>query len=896
MGEQKCRDLRVEHLIRPIAVPTASPRFSWIADHAQTAYRLVVTDAAGRAAWDSGRVDSRESSLVAYVGRPLDAGADYEWHVQSWAGAELREGRSSFETAPDLDAWDAPWVEPAQKPTEVERWSLFDWIRGAGPATAIEERLRPVQLLRQSFVLGEAPVRARLRMTAHGVYSAWLGGQRVGDEVLAPGFDSYEHRVSVQTYDVSDLLSAGENVLALALADGWWAGRIGLTGSSAQFGDRTAATWRLEVKFADGSSRVIRAGDDVCSAPGPWRYADLFVGEHFDARALPTGWDLPGFDDASWTAVADRGVDATTLVPFRGEPVRRILELPAVAVRDTAEGWIVDFGQVVAGRVRLALRGLTAGREVAVEHTETLDADGDWFVNISGINKEQADVFISAGDAEMQWEPEFTFHGFRYARIRGVDSLQAADAVAVVLSSDLEQTGRLRTSDPRLNRLHENVVWSQRANFLSIPTDCPQRERAGWTGDLQVFVQAAANNAHILPFVSRWLDNLRADQLADGRVRITSPYSPFDGEAAASAQGIGSIVAAAGWSDAIAIVPWTLYERYGDTRVLEENYDAVLAWIRYQTRTAAAELRDEYAGGTTERRTRQALLYNTGLQFGDWLTPSTMEGRPTHEAIGIAPALTSELVAPMFQAHTLTIAARMAEVLGHAEVAELTERAAAVRAAFADEYIAADGSLPVEMQGMYALALGLDMVPAELRPAVGDRLAALVRARGGRLDTGFLSMPYLLDALWNAGHRDLAREVLWQSEAPSWLYEVDRGATTIWEAWDAIAPDGSIRPMSFNHYAFGCVDDWLFRRVAGIIPAAPGWRRAVIDPDFGCGVDHVDAAVGTPYGELAVSWRREGESVSIRTAVPFGVEADLVAGGERIPLAPGLAERMLSAV
>ena len=887
MGDGRCHDLRVEHQIRPIAIPTATPRFSWIAGHAQSAFRIVVTDSTGGTAWDSGRVDSGETSLIAYGGEPLDNGADYEWRMMSWSGDEMREARSSFGTAPDLGAWDAPWIGPVQQPTEIERWSLFDWIRGAGPAAPAEERLRPVQLLRQRFDLISAPVRARLRMTARGVYSAWLGGERVGDEVLAPGFDSYQHRISVQTYDVTDQLAAGENVLAVALADGWWAGRIGLTGSSAQFGDRTCATWRLEMSYADGRTEVVRSGDDVRSSPGPWTHADLFIGERLDARSPSFGWQTPGFDDAGWSPVQDRGADAAALVPFSGEPVRRVLTLPAVDVRETPDGWIVDFGQVIAGRVRLTLHGLPAGREVIVEHTETLDADGAWFVNIAGINKEQTDTYISAGDAEIEWEPEFTFHGFRYARIRGVDTLSAADAVAVVLSSDLDYTGRFRTSDARLNRLHENVVWSQRANFLSIPTDCPQRERAGWTGDLQVFAPAATNNADVAAFLARWLESLRADQLADGRITITSPRSPFDADAAASAQGIGAIVAAAGWSDAIAIVPWTLYERYGDVRVLEENYDALRAWIGYQTRTAADELRDEYADASAERRSRQALLYNTGEHFGDWLTPSTLEGRPLHEAIGIAPALTSELVAPMFQAHTLTLAARIAEVLGRADAGELRAHADRVRAAFAAEYIAPDGSLPVELQGMYALALGLDLVPTSLRHAAGERLAELVRARGNRLDTGFLSTPYLLDALWDTGHRDLARAVLLQREAPSWLYEVDRGATTVWEAWDGIDPDGSVRAVSLNHYAFGCVDDWLYRRVAGIRPASPGWRSAVIEPDLDAGVRSVEAAVPTPYGELAVAWEREGGTASIRVEVPHGVSARLVLPEEVRDLPPG---------
>ena len=360
-----------------------------------------------------------------------------------------------------------------------------------------------------------------------------------------------------------------------------------------------------------------------------------------------------------------------------------------------------------------------------------------------------------------------------------------------------------------------------------------------------------------MPFLSRWLDNLRADQLPDGRIPIFSPRSPFDAEAAANAQGIGSIVAAAGWSDAIAIVPWTLYERYGDRRVLEENYDAMLRWIEYQRahggRRAAAGARGRRAAGRSAARA-QALLYNTGVHFGDWLTPSTMEGRPMHEAIGIAPALTSEYLAPMFQAQTLTLAARIAAVLGReADAADFAARAAD-GARGLRRGVRRRGRRPARA------AAGRLRARARVRHGAGRRCApgrprgssSSIHARGDRLDTGFLSTPYLLDVLCDHGYPEVARTLLWQSEMPSWLYEVDHGATTIWEAWDAISPDGEIRPMSFNHYAPGSVDDWLYRRVAGIRSTSPGYRTAVIEPDFDDGRRLTCAAhVGTPYGRLA---------------------------------------------
>jgi alpha-L-rhamnosidase len=324
--------------------------------------------------------------------------------------------------------------------------------------------------------------------------------------------------------------------------------------------------------------------------------------------------------------------------------------------------------------------------------------------------------------------------------------------------------------------------------------------------------------------------------------------------------------------------------------VLEDNYDALLRWIEYQRVTAAAELPPALAEGSLsdERRRSQALLYNTGLHFGDWLTPSTMEHGPLHEAIMIAPTLTGEYLAPMFQAQTLTLAARIADVLGEeADAADFSVRATDVRRAFASEYVDPGGDLPVRLQGVYVLALAFDMVPSGVRDRTAARLVELVHARGDRLDTGFLSTPYLLDVLCDTGYPEVARTLLWQSEMPSWLYEVDQGATTFWETWDAISPDGVIRPMSFNHYAPGSVDDWLYRRVAGIRSTSPGYRTAVIEPDFEIGVDHVAAHVGTPYGRLAVEWTRTGDAASVVVDVPFGSSVTLQVGGASIELAPG---------
>lgn len=402
---------------------------------------------------------------------------------------------------------------------------------------------------------------------------------------------------------------------------------------------------------------------------------------------------------------------------------------------------------------------------------------------------------------------------------------------------------------------------------------------------------AASNNAQVVPFLSRWLENLRADQLSDGRIPIFSPRSPFDAEAAASSQGgLGAIVAAAGWSDAIAIVPWVLYERYGDERVLRDNFDAALRWVQYQRRAADTGIPARLADTplSPSRRRRHSLMWNTGDHFGDWLAPSTLEGKPLHEAVGIAPALTSEYMAPMFQAQTLTVVARMADVLDEGATAEkLRDHASAVREAFALEYIDDEGRLPVALQGPHVVALAFDMVPRHLKASMVAHLVQLIHERGDRLDTGFLSVPYLLDVLWDNGHADLARRLLWQSESPSWLYAVDRGATSIWESWDAVAPDGTPRPVSFNHYALGCVDDVLFRRIAGIRSTSPGYRTVTIDPDLESGLDALAVGLTVPAGRIGVAWKRTGRNVAISVDVPVGVVATLVLGGRESELAAG---------
>lgn len=884
--------LRVEQLSAPVGLWTSRPRFSWqlpagSTGHAQSAYELMIHDREG-ASWTTGRVESADSVLVEVPGFEARSRTAYTWRVRVWVeGSPDPTGwaESAFETSIlDPAEWEAHWVEPEQESVRPDGAQNFQELFSLRIDTPPEERLLPTPYLRQRFELDGVPVRARVYATAHGIYQAELNGHPLGDQLFAPGVETYGASLSFQTYDATSAVQTGSNVFGVVLSDGWYAGRVGILGSSRAYGDRLRAYWQLHVETEDGRTHVFSSdGSARSSTRGPIRYADLAVGEGYDARIAWTGWSTTAFDDGDWSPVTVAHPEQT-LVPFEGEPVRRVLELPAVQIlRTPAHEIVVDFGQVIAGRVRFRVEG-ERGQVVGLQHSEVLGQDGNFFMNILGPNKDQTDVYTLAGTPGGEvWEPTFTFHGFRYVRLTGFpDDIDESDFTAIVTGSDLRVTGSFRCSDDRLNRLHENAVWSQRGNFLSIPTDCPQRERYGWTGDLQIFAPTAATNMGVGPFLSRWLRIVRDDQLPDGRIVNISPIPPqldflMHAPPPSYDDPILLLASSAGWGDAIAIVPQVLYERYGDRRVLADNYPAMVAWVEYQIRSAAEGVPPRLAGVelSDAQRERQQYLWNTVPHFGDWLAPSTLRGSEGSQMN--APRRTGEVVGCLFHGRTLEIVAQVAEVLGHdADAERYRRRADRVWEAFAAEYIGDDGRILGDLQGPSVLALAFGAVPERLRGAVVDRLVELIHEAGDHLDTGFVSVPFLLDVLWTHGHRDLALTLLWQDTAPSWLYEVDRGATTIWEGWEAIQPDGVVTDLSFNHYAFGCVDDWMYRRLGGLQATTPGFRRSRIEPAFTSGLDDVSATIETPYGALQCEWHRRGDQVEVEVHVPSNTTSTIV--------------------
>ncbi|MGA5361235.1 glycoside hydrolase family 78 protein [Streptomyces purpurascens] len=831
-------DVRFEHRRDALGLGTGRPRLSWTTltqarDWTQTAYEieLAVPDSGDPAV--TVRVESADSVLVVWPFEPLPARAR--------AAVRVRVTGSDGEVS--------PWSEPATAEAGLlapDDWSAVfvtpDWAEDP-------QSDQPCPFLRHEFDL-RGPVRsARLYATALGVYEAEINGTRVGDEVLAPGWTAYDKRLRYQTYDVTALLRPGRNAVGAILADGWFRGRIGFDGKTrAIYGDRLAFLAQLEVTYEDGTTDRVTTDDSWRAATGPIVSSGLYDGEAYEAPLERSGWSEPGHDSSGWRGVRALERDLSVLVAPEGPPVRGVEELVPVAVTTSPSGrTVIDFGQNLVGRLRLTVSG-EAGRRITLRHAEVLE-DGE--LSTRPLRTAAAtDTYTLRGEGVEVFEPRFTFHGFRYAEITGApDGFDPATALrAVVLHSDLTRTGHFACSDDLVNRLHENVVWGMRGNFLDVPTDCPQRdERLGWTGDIQVFSPTASFLYDSAGFLGSWLADLAAEQGENGVVPFVVPKVVP-----------GADTPTAAWGDAATVVPWVLFERYGDTGILAAQYDSMRRWVDHVASVAG-----------------QDRLWDRGFQFGDWLDPTAPAGRPD------AAATAGELVATAYFFRSADIVARSAGILGRADDAEHYRALAdEIRAAFQAEYVTGAGRMMSDAPTGYALALCFDLLDSDAQRAhAGDRLARLVRAGGHKIATGFVGTPLICDALTRAGHADTAYRLLLQKECPSWLYPVTMGATTIWERWDSLLPDGTVNPSgmtSFNHYALGAVADWLHRTVAGLAPAGPGYRRLRIEPRPGGGLTHAEARLETPYGPAEVSWTLSGGQLVVESLVPPNTTADVV--------------------
>jgi alpha-L-rhamnosidase len=822
---------------RPDTLATGAPALSW----------QVQTDAPG---WrqQAYEVETRIGSSVRGEHRHTDSSQHEPWPTEplgpyAHAGVRVRVTGADGSTSPFSD-----WLELRTGPLSPADWSAP--FIAAVPTIAAERPTgdpddRGTTRFRTSITAGPDLVSATLSATAHGIYQAVINGHLVGDEVLTPGWTSYDDRLTFQTYEVTGLLRPGVNVVGATVADGWYRERFGFDGNfQLGYPGPRALALQLRLTYADGRIET-HVTDDTwdASETGPVTRAGIYPGESYDARLDDDALADPGvaLPHPLPVTVLDPGTaNPARLCPSSAPPVRRIEHLPVRSVSTSPSGAILlDFGQNLVGWLELSIDA-PAGHTVTLRHAEVLE-NGELGVRPLRF-AEATDQFTGDGEGPRRWSPAFTFHGFRYAEVTNWPGpLNPEDIRAVVVHNDMVRTGHLRTSNPRLNQLHENVVWGMRGNFLSLPTDCPQRdERLGWTGDIQVFTPTAGYLYDVSGFLGSWLRDVAADQRrANGVVPFVVP-NPLP----------MTPMAAAAWGDAGTLVPDALFERYGDRAALADQYESMRAWV---------DVVDGLAGADH--------LWTGGFQFGDWLDPSAPPENPA------AAKTDPDIVASAYFFRSTGRLAAAAAVLGHADdAARYAALAEDIRSAFVAEYVTPAGRMLSDAHTAYALAItfGLITDPVLLEKA-GRRLAELVRSHGYRIGTGFVGTPLICDALCLAGQSDVAFRLLLEEGCPSWLYPVSMGATTIWERWDSMLPDGSINPgemTSFNHYALGAVADWMHRSIGGIAVAEPGARVIRIAPLIGGGITSSSAALDTGYGSVTVDWTLTGRTFALTATIP----------------------------
>ncbi len=831
--------VRCEYKTNPLGIDVKKPRLSWkIASSErgvrQSAYQIRAgADVEGLKAgkkvrWDSGKVASEQSIHVEYEGPSPVSRERVYWQVRVWDN----EGRCSGWSEAGwwemglLKAgdWEAEWIEP----------KLAEDVNASNPC--------PV--LRKEFVLERGIKSARAYVTCLGLYEMELNGRVVGDELFTPGWTAYRHRLQYQAYDVTGLLKEGRNCVGVTLGDGWYRGRLGWGQARNVYGEKLALLAQIEVVYRDGGREVITTDQTWRASTGAILMSDIYNGEVYDGRLELEGWSKVGFDDSRWAGIRVVNHSKDILVGLAGPAVRRIEEIRPVKILTTPAGQtVVDMGQNMVGWVRFTVRG-PAGTRVKLQHAEVLDAAGNLYIdNLRGAK--QTNEYILKGNGEEVFEPHFSFQGFRYVAVEGwLGEVSRDDFTGVIIHSDMATTGTFECSDSMINQLQHNIKWGLKGNFLDVPTDCPQRdERLGWTGDAEVFARTACFNADVAAFYTKWLADVAADQQASGAVPHVIPnVLSLDKEEGESA--------APGWADAATVVPWTVYLCYGDRRILGQQYASMKAWVDYMA---------ESAGGS--------YLWKPELAFGDWLAFST--DRSDY------PGATTDkdLICQAYFARSTDLLRRTAKILGKTTDAEkYAELLEEIKEAFGEEFLTPNGRLASNTQTAYSLALAFDLVPCGLKEKAAKRLAEDVE-KFKHITTGFLGTPLICHMLSDNGYLEQAYMLLNRKEYPSWLYPITKGATTIWERWDGIKPDGTFQDKgmnSFNHYAYGAIGEWLYRVVAGIEidEQNPGYKHIIIQPHPGGGLTYAKARLDSMYGPIESGWKLTDKTMTVNIEVP----------------------------
>ena len=827
--------LVTEYLENPIGIDAEKPRLSWqiISDEQnvmQSAYEIRVADTQknlnkkSALTWTSGKVESNKSVNIEYTGSPLKSMERVYWQVRIW----------------DNNNNVSEWSEPAFWEMGIlgtQFWKA-SWISLGSEKES--ENSKPSQYFRKEFPVKKKVKSARVYVTSLGIYQLFVNGKKVGDDLFTPGWTTYNKRLQYQTYDVTSMLK-DDNAVGAIVGDGWFRGKIA---KNLLYGDKLALLLQLQIFYVDGTSETIISDKNWKVTTGAILESDIYNGEIYDARMEMISWSNTGFDAGKWAYVAVLDHSKDILVAQKGVSVKAIEELKPQKIITTPKGETVfDMGQNMVGWVRLKVNG-KKGDTITLKFAEVLDKEGNFYMENLRAAK-CTDTYILKGGGEEIWEPKFTFHGFRFVQLDGFTGMPNLDQITgIVIHSNMKPTGSFVCSDSLINQLQHNIQWGQKGNFLDVPTDCPQRnERLGWTGDAQVFAPTAAFNFDVDAFYTKWLKDLAADQLEDGKVPDVIPDVRF---------GRGGSTA---WADAAIIVPWTMYLTYGDKRILEEQYASMKNWVEYM-----------------KNRAGEDLLWTNDGHYGDWLafasTSSSYTGATTEK----------DLIATAYFKYSSGLLAEIAKIIGKIDDAkkysELSEK---IKKAFLDEFVAPSGRLISHTQTAYSLALAFDLLPENLIPNAAKYLADDVK-KMGHLTTGFVGTPLLCKTLSDYGYEDLAFMLLNRKEYPSWLYPITQGATTIWERWDGQKPDGTFQNVgmnSFNHYAYGAIGEWLYTYVSGIETDEknPGYKHFILAPHPGGGLTNAKAEFVSIYGLIKSAWKIEGDNFIYNVEIPANTTA-----------------------
>jgi alpha-L-rhamnosidase len=839
--------LKTEYKINPLGIDAAAPRLSWklsstLRNVMQASYQLrVAKDSAALVTgttlvWDTGDHKGDDAVSLPYAGATLESSTRYYWQVKvkdnqgnesPWSAVNFWQ--TGLMTAAD---WQAKWITT----------SLADTAAGPSPT------------FRKVFSTKKTISSATLYATAHGVYEAMINGKRVGKDYFAPGWTTYHKRLLYQSYDVTDLMKSGQNVLGFTLGDGWYRGYLAFDGKRGLYGKQVSGMLQLAVTYTDGTKENISTDSSWKYSTGAILFSDMYNGEVYDARLEKQRWSTVAYNAQGWKPAIVIAGENETIESSISPLASKHEEFKVVKVIKTPKGeTVLDFGQNLVGWVKFSLAG-KAGSSITLEHGEVLDKKGN-FYNANLRRAKQQVKYIFKGAGIETYEPHFTYQGFRYVKITGLGAtVNPAAFKGVAVYADMAPTGTFSSSNPLLNQLQHNIQWGQKGNFMDVPTDCPQRdERLGWTGDAQVFFRTAAFNMDVAGFFTKWMKDVALDQLPNGSIPFVVPNVLGEGATGST-----------GWGDVATIIPWNMYLAYGDKQILSSQYPSMKAWVDFMTSKSKAD------------------LWKTGFHFGDWLFY-----RPNDDNDGRSAITDKYLIAQAFYAHSTQLLINAARVLGNkGDEDKYTALLDRIKKAFLNEYVSPNGKLVSGSQTAYVLALNFDLLPENLRAQAADFLVENIESYGTHLTTGFLGTPYLCHVLSRFGHTDVAYKLLLQESYPSWLYPVKMGATTIWERWDGIKPDGTFQTTdmnSFNHYAYGAIGDWMYRVMAGLDTdeSQPGYKKITIAPQPGGKITHAAARLETLYGLTGSDWQIQNGKFILKIMVPANTTAVVTLPGAK---------------